>query len=98
MITLSKYLFITGNVFDVLITAIGVLKYHWKEANPRANWIQPPELMIAVIALDALIYIPLILWMHGRITQAKKYGPWPDLMISSVGLQRLYSGLLWVIL
>lgn len=98
MISVPQYLLISGITFDTLITAIGVLKYHWKESNQFISWIQPPELMISFMILSNIFFAGVMLLIHQEINRTKKIQPVPDFLISFIGLIRMVCGMMWVIL
>lgn len=80
------------------MTAIGILKYHWKEGNPLLSWINPPEMIIAVMLIDSVIYIPVMLYLNNRLNRSGKYGYFPDMAVSGIGLIRMISGAWWILI
>lgn len=88
----QKFLFITGILFDIIITLIGVLIRGGKEGNIFLKNIQPTNFMMFLFLASNLFFIPFTLYFSNTNLFKNYLYPYMGLF----GIYRLYSGLSWI--
>ena len=87
----TKFIFLIGILFDIIITTIAVLLRNGKEGNQYINWIYPKELMIIIFILSNIIFIIILLYLH-----KKYYHKIFDYILFTIGFYRLFfCGFSW---
>lgn len=81
----SQFIFITGILFDLIITTIAVLLRNGKEGNSFINWIYPKELMIIIFIITNIILIVIMLFLY-----KKYYHKIFDYILFGIGFYRLF--------
>jgi len=87
---ISKFIFVSGVLFDVIITTIGVLLFDGTEGNIFLKWIYPKSLLITIFILSNIF---LLIFVYCIIK--KRNTKFLNYFIAIMGLYRFSCAATW---